>query len=293
MITSMTGFGRGNSSAGGIKVECETKSVNSRYTNISIRMPQVFQPEELAIKEIVQQYIQRGKINVYVRVDESERGVPDVTYNPQLISGYAKLLNEIRDTAQITEPLSLQDLLKFDDILQSREEDEETLQLTFKLIKEALITSLENLNQMRAQEGEQLENDIRQRLDDIEKALTSIKKASEGSTREYQEQLTERLEKLLDEDRIDKERLELEIAIIADKIDITEEMVRLESHIKFFNEALERDEPVGRRLNFLLQEMNREVNTIGSKANNSHISQSAVDIKENLEKLREQIQNIE
>jgi len=293
MTTSMTGFGRGQERSGGIKVEVETKSVNSRHLDINIRMPQTYQTEELELKEIIQAYAERGKITIYVRVDESERGIPDVTFNSKLAKGYANLLQQMKEVSGINQEVSLSDLLSFDDILQSREEDEQTKQLTFELIKKALENSLINLNEMRRQEGKQGDNDLRSRLAHIDQSLKNIKELSTGRIDAYRDKLHERIETLISDDRLDSERLEQEVAIVADKIDITEEVVRLDSHINLFYETLERDQPIGRRLNFLLQEMNREINTIGSKANDSEISQEAVFVKENLEKLREQVQNIE
>ena len=293
MTTSMTGFGRGQQRSGGIKVEVETKSVNSRHLDISIRMPQTYQTEELELKELIQAYAERGKITIYVRIDESERGIPDVTFNSKLAKGYANLLKQIKEVSGLKQEVGLSDLLSFEDILQSREEDEETKKLTFGLIKDALEDSLINLNEMRRQEGKQLDKDLRTRLAHIEQSMDSIKQQSVGRISAYRDKLHERIETLLSDNHHDAERLEQEIAIVADKIDITEEVVRLDSHIKFFYETLERDQPIGRRLNFLLQEMNREINTIGSKANDSEISQEAVYVKENLEKLREQVQNIE
>jgi len=293
MTISMTGFGRGQERSRGIKVEVETKSVNSRHLDINIRMPQTYQTEELELKEIIQAYVERGKITIYVRVDESERGIPDVTFNSKLAKAYANLLQQMKESSGIKQEITLSDLLSFEDILQSREEDEQTKKLTFELIKKALEDSLTNLNEMRRQEGKQLDNDLRSRLAHIEKSLENIKELSLDRIDTYREKLHERIEALISDDRLDNERLEQEVAIVADKIDITEEVVRLNSHIKLFYETLDRDQPIGRRLNFLLQEMNREINTIGSKANDSEISQEAVFVKENLEKLREQVQNIE
>ena len=299
MITSMTGFGRSKKSADGIKVICETRTVNSRYLDFNIRIPQIFQEKQLELKELLQEYIERGNVKVHVKIDESGRGIPDVTFDQELIQGYAALLKEMKVAAGIDAEITLGDLLSFEDIFQSREEDEETIEVIFQLIKEALEESLQNLNRMRQNEGGQLENDLRLRLGIIEEIIENIEEKCEGRIQTYRDKLKERITMLLDDEDVDVDvdvdegRLEQEIAITADKIDVTEELVRLKSHIKFFYEALDSEQSVGRRLNFLLQEMNREINTIGSKANNSKISQLAVAIKENLEKLKEQVQNIE
>jgi len=220
MITSMTGFGRGQKSANGIKVICETNTVNSRYLDFNIRMPQVFQEKQLALKELLQEYIERGNVKVFVKIDESERGVPDVTFNQQLIKGYAELLKQMKKAADIEADITLGDLLSFEDILQSRQEDEETIELIFELIKGALDESLQKLNEMRRQEGSQLENDLRLRLGIIEDILENIEQKCEGRIETHRDKLKERIEDLLDEQDLDEGRLEQEIAIVADKIDI-------------------------------------------------------------------------
>lgn len=293
MITSMTGFGRGEASSGGITVTVELRTVNSRYLDISLRLPQVIQDKELDLKEQLQEHIQRGKLNVNVRVDKSDTGEPDITFNENLVKGYKKMLDDLCDTAGINEPVPLNSLLEFNDIFESREQDEETKEQIWELTKQSTESAAEDLKQMRLQEGSQLETDLLNRINHIEEMLVTVEEKIEGRADEEREKLLERINDLIDNDKIDPDRLEMEVAILVDKADITEEIVRTKSHIKFFRKAVKNDNAVGRRLNFLSQEINREINTIGSKANDSEISQNIVQAKESLEQIREQVQNVE
>ncbi|MGM0545267.1 MAG: YicC/YloC family endoribonuclease [Bacteroidota bacterium] len=293
MITSMTGFGRGEASKNGITVTVELKSVNSRYLDISLRLPQSIEDKELDIKEILQRHVERGKVNVSVRVDKSDTGEPEVTFNRNLVQGYKKMLNELREAAGIEEPVTLKTFLQFNDIFETREDDEKTIKQIWDLTRIAIDKGAEELKSMRLQEGTQLENDLNQRIDHIEEMLNIVMDKVDGRSKEIKEDLIERVNELIDSDKIDADRLEMEVAVLVDKMDITEEIVRTQSHIKFFREAVNNDNSVGRRLNFLSQEINREINTIGSKANDSEISQYIVKAKESLEKIREQVQNVE
>lgn len=293
MIHSMTGFGRGQASSNGIAITAEAKSVNSRYLDISFRLPKEIQDKELALKELIQAKISRGNVNVNVRINKAETSQPEIAINPELAKGYKALLEDLRDIAQIDTAVSLRDLTKFEEIFVSRERDEEVLQTIWELSKEAADKALDQLVAMRAREGKQLEEDLIQRVEDIESKMKEVKTLTNGRADEVREKLLERIQKLVDDDTLDSERLEMEVAILVDKMDITEEIVRLQSHIKFFKEALKNNETVGRRLKFLSQEMNREINTIGSKANNSEISQQVVHAKESLEQIREQVENVE
>lgn len=293
MIVSMTGFGRGKATSDSLTLTAEIRSVNSRYLDFSIRLPQEIQDKELKLKEHIQSKITRGKVNISVRLDQAQTGEPEITFNEQLVKGYKKLLEELREAADIKEPVTLRNVMSFNDIFVSREQDEETIDMIWKLTLEAVKEALVQLNEMRNQEGRQLYRDLKQRIDNIEELLEKIAVLTKDRSSEAKEKLEERLKNLISDDSIDPERLEMEVALLADKMDITEEIVRLRSHIKFFREALEQDEAVGRRLNFLSQEINREINTIGSKANSSEISQHVVHAKESLEQIREQIQNVE
>ncbi len=293
MIISMTGFGRGEADSNGISVTVELKTVNSRYLDISMRLPQVIQDKELDLKEIIQEYVQRGKVNTTVRLDQAGTGEPEITFNKKLVQGYKTMLDDLRDIAGIEKSVTLKDLLQFNDIFETREQDEATLSIIWDLTVEATKTAAAELMRMRKQEGSQLKNDLRQRIDHIEEMLDIIGERTNGRSEETKARLQEKIGNLVESDTLDPERLEMEVAILVDKMDITEEIVRTKSHIKFFREAIEKEQAVGRRLNFLSQEINREINTIGSKANSSEISQFVVQAKESLEQIREQVQNVE
>ncbi len=293
MITSMTGFGRGEASSEGISVMVELKTVNSRYLDISLRLPKIIQEQELEFKELLQQFLERGKVNVNIRIDKANTGKPEVTFNKKLVRGYKEMLKELSDAAGIDESIRLSDLMQFNDLFESREEDEETQQLIWELTQKATRKALTMLMDMRRQEGTQLENDLLQRINDIEEKLDTVLEITNGRAKETRNQLLERIDELVESDKLDEDRLEMEVAVLVDKMDITEEIVRTQSHIKFFRKAVKNEESVGRRLNFLSQEINREINTIGSKANDSEISQHIVQAKESLEQIREQVQNVE
>ncbi len=293
MIISMTGFGRGEATSDGISVTVELKTVNSRYLDVSMRLPQSIQDRELDLKELLQTHVQRGKVNASVRIDKSEMGEPDITFNENLVQGYKKMLNDLREAAEIEEPITLKSFLQFNDIFESREQDEETKELIWELTQEASNEAAEALKKMRLQEGSQLEKDLNERITHIEKMLNIIREKVKGRSNQVKKDLLGRINDLIDNDKIDPDRLEMEVAVLVDKMDITEEIVRTQSHIKFFRKAVNNDDSVGRRLNFLSQEINREINTIGSKANDSEISQYVVQAKESLEQIREQVQNVE
>ncbi|MEX2601635.1 MAG: YicC/YloC family endoribonuclease [Balneolaceae bacterium] len=293
MITSMTGFGRGEASHDGLLVTVEIKTLNSRYLDVSARMPSQISNKELSLKEQIQEKIHRGKVNVSVNVNKSRTGEPDITYSPELVKSYSKMLDEIKNVSNISRPLELRDLLRFEDIFINKPEDESTIELIWKLVKEATSNALETVNRMREKEGGQLKEELNNQILGIEELLESITSMAVERAPDAQKRLKDRLANLLTDDKVDPERLEMEIALLADKMDINEEIVRLKSHLKFFHEALESSESVGRRLNFLCQEINRELNTIGSKANDTGISHQVVFAKEKLEQIREQVQNIE
>lgn len=293
MIRSMTGFGRAQATKNGIQVTVEVKTLNSRYLDITMRLPQVLQDKELAVKELVQKSLTRGKINLSVYVDRSETGELNKTFSPELLKGYSKMLEQIKFQANISEPITMRDLLSIDDIFIRKEEDEETIKSIWDLAKKATNDALERTNEMRLREGTELRNDLASQIEVILDVLEKVKVASEKRAPELRRRLTDRIQLLVTDENLDKDRLEIEVALIIDKMDINEETVRLQAHLKFFMDALDSDDVVGRRLNFLSQEINRELNTIGSKANDSEIAHHIVLAKEKLEQIREQVQNIE
>lgn len=293
MITSMTGFGRGEASENGIQIIVEIKTLNSRYLDISTRMPNTINDKELDMKELIQKKIKRGKVNIHVYVDKAEIGEPDITISPKLVKSYSRILEQIRTVANISEPVEMSDLIKFDDIFIKRPEDEKTIKKIWLLTCEATQQALNMVVRMREKEGNQLLNELKTQVNGISVQLNDIIRLSKKRAPDAMEKLRDRLSVLLKDDEVDPERLEQEVAILVDKMDIQEEVIRLQSHLKFFLEALGSSESVGRRLNFLSQEINRELNTIGSKANDFEISHLVVYAKEKLEQIREQVQNIE
>ncbi len=293
MIISMTGFGRGNATENGMQVTVEIKTLNSRYLDISSRLPQSISDKELVLKEFVQDKIKRGKVNINVYVDKTRTGQPDFTFSPELVQSYGAMLEQIKLKANISKPVHLSDLMKFEDIFIRRPEDKETIKKTWNLTKQALDDALEMVLKMRIKEGGQLKNELKSQVDGIAGQLDDVMRLSKERAPQALDRMKDRLAILLKDDEIDPERLEQEIAILVDKMDIQEEVIRLKSHLKFFLEALDSDDSVGRRLNFLSQEINRELNTIGSKSNDSEISHLVVFAKEKLEQIREQVQNIE
>jgi uncharacterized protein (TIGR00255 family) len=289
----MTGFGRGEASENGITATVEIKSLNSRYLDLSTRLPQRLQDKELQVKELVQKSVHRGKLNITVYVSESEDDGPSITVDEKKAKGYANILNDLREIAGIKSPISLRDITQFGDVFMNQEEDEEVIEKKWEVAEQALNKAIEALLKMRTQEGDQLKKDLIDRIEFIDSNIEIITQETANRGDEARDKLLERIQSLIDDDKIEPERLELEVAILVDKMDVTEEIVRLRSHLKFFIEAVEQPEPAGRRLNFLTQEINRELNTIGSKANNSDIAQYVVKCKEALEQIREQVQNVE
>lgn len=293
MITSMTGFGRGESSSNGYQITVEIRTLNSRYLDISVRMPQSIQDKEIKLKECVQKNLSRGKVNLNINVDRTKNAGPDIKLNEELVKSYSSILRSLRSTGNIDEPVTVGDLLQFNDIFETRKEDEKEVRVIWECTKNALETALDNLNTMRRNEGRELKDDLSNLVTEISSLLDEVIVLSDKRAPEIREKLKTRIQKMITEEQIDPDRMEMEIALLVDKMDINEEVIRLQSHLKFFLEALEAEEPVGRRLNFLCQEINRELNTIGSKANDSTVAHHIVLGKEKLEQVREQVQNIE
>lgn len=292
MIISMTGFGRGEAAENGLNATVEIKTLNNRFLDISIRLPQQLQQKELELKELFQKSINRGKLNVNVNLTQQDNAQPSIKIDTTKVQFYANILNEVRDVAGIEESIKMKDIISFGDIFISEEEDGNE-QEKWDLVQKATFLAIENLMEMRNQEGGQLKNDLLSRIAEIEQSVSHIEDVTEGRAEEIRKKLLERIQFLIENENLDKERLELEVAILVDKMDITEETVRLAAHLKFFKEAVDQPQPAGRRLNFLTQEINRELNTIGSKANDSGIAHHVVRAKEMLEQIREQVQNVE
>jgi uncharacterized protein (TIGR00255 family) len=288
----MTGYGKGFAEKGKISAEIEVKSVNSRYLDIFLKLPNSLMNKDYELREIIKSKIKRGKLSVLVQLRVNGQEDELLLLDKEKLKNQLSIIKQVKKAAKLKESIKLEHLLLNKDIYSTSNlsiSDAEVL-----LLKKALNQALEQLLKMKKAEGKELEKDLLERLQEIEKYLTEIEEESKsGGIKEYHDKLRERVKMLLDGQQADKERLELELAIMADKADITEECVRLRSHIKFFIDSLKNDSEPGRKINFICQELNREANTISSKSISTTITHKAVRIKEEIEKIREQIQNIE
>lgn len=292
MIKSMTGFGRGEHEEFGRSYIVEIKSVNHRYSDISVKLPKQLSYLEDTIRKFVSEHISRGKIDVYITQDKYSEDEIRVTVDHALASSYIKALHELRDTYKLEDDVSVSNVSKFPDLLTvDRVEDDKDK--VWNTLSAAIEESLENLTKMREMEGRKLFEDLSNRAKYIKSVVDEINKRSPVVVQEYKTKLEERIKQLLGDIPVDETRLAQEVAIFADKSSITEEVVRLYSHLDQLLSILNEDVPVGRKLDFLVQEMNREINTIGSKASDIIITRYVVEVKSEIEKIREQIQNIE
>jgi uncharacterized protein (TIGR00255 family) len=291
MISSMTGFGKGSVQKENLHCEAEVKSVNSRYLEISLKLPKSLQNREYEIRELIRNRIKRGKLIVNIQVKKDGFENNKSVLNKDNLKYAINFLKEVKKESRINDKITLGHILSFQEIFfsETTEESEEE----FKVIQGSLSNALDELILMRKKEGEELFKDMSSRLTNIRKYVEEIETISKNCTQEYFEKLKERVKLIIDNANEYTERLELELALLVDKSDITEECVRLKSHAKYFLETMNDGDDVGRRLNFLCQEINREANTIGSKALSTEISHFTVSIKEEIERIREQIQNIE
>ncbi len=291
MIYSMTGYGKGSAENGKIKCEVEVKSVNSRYLDLALKLPSSLMNKEYELREFIKSKITRGKLSLLIQVKKNDSAEGLGTVNKEKLKQFLSVIKELKKAAKITDKVRLEHLLYNKEIFETN--DLEISEEEFEIIKASLGSALDELLKMKKNEGKELAKDLKKRIGIIEETLNRIENESGDSVKEYFEKLKEKVKLLIEEASVDKDRLELELAIIADKAEITEECVRLRSHMKFFLESLDNDSEPGRKLNFLCQEMNREANTISSKTISTSITHSTVLIKEEIEKIREQIQNIE
>jgi uncharacterized protein (TIGR00255 family) len=291
MLESMTGFGRGSAAADGLDLVVEVRTVNSRYVEVAVRAPRELAAYEVEIQNRARAALERGKVSITVQLERATTASP-LRVDEVAARAHIALLERVRFLAGIQEPVALEHLLQFRDIFTTEAEaaGEEAL---WSAAGRALSDALEACVRMRRREGEALAEDLRARLATIEDVLVAVEAAAPRRVVAARDALRQRLADLLNgEKRVDPDRLELEVALIADRLDVTEECVRLRSHLAQFRAALDDEDAAGRRLNFLAQELNREINTIASKANDPSIAHRAVAMKEELEKIREQVQNV-
>lgn len=293
MIRSMTGFGRGEVRKNGYEILTEVRSVNNRFLDIQVKLPKNFYHFEHEAKALVRDYISRGRLNLIVSLngytDQNNYGL---MINSALATSYVKLIRQLKRDLKISGKVRLEHVLSFPEII-SYEDDSHGSDEVWSAIEEAIKSSLENLQQMRSKEGDELANDLIQRINMLDQEIGLIEQISEQRFEEELTKLRKRIQEITENHELDETRLETEVALIINRMDVTEECVRFKSHNKLFLKTLEAEDAVGRKLNFLLQEMTREANTIGAKVNNAEIAHLVVEIKEEVEKIREQVQNIE
>ena len=293
MIKSMTGYGRAREMLNKRDITVEVRSVNNRYLDCTVKMPRMYTFAEDAIKQRVQQAVSRGKVDVFITVDASAADVAKVTVNEELAAQYAAALNALAEVCGPTAyKVTPEQLARFPDVLTVTKADEDLETVSADLCA-VLDQALEAYNAMRAVEGAKLAEDIGNRLTKIETYTAQVEERSPQTVAEYRAKLTARMEEVLQSTTIDPQRILTEAAIYADKIAVDEETVRLRSHVAQLRSMLTSDEPMGRKMDFLIQEVNRESNTIGSKCSDVSIAQVVVGLKAEVEKMREQVQNVE
>lgn len=292
MIKSMTGYGKSEQTIDSLNVTVEIKSVNHRYFEFSARVPREYGFLEEKLKKYCNSLITRGKVECYVSVEDLEEREMEVNVNETLAAGYVKALKELSERFGLKDDISAVTLSRYPDVitLHKASEDEERIWNAVKTVAE---TAVSKFIEMRETEGSKLRGDILSRADYIIECVEFIEVRSPETVREYNEKLKQRMKELLGDAAVDEQRLLNEAAIYADKIAVDEETVRLRSHISQLREFMNSSEAIGRKLDFLVQEINREANTIGSKAQDVDIAKKVIAIKAEVEKIREQVQNIE
>ncbi len=292
MLKSMTGYGRGEALIPGKKFTVELKAVNHRFCEVVLRLPRSFSQLEDRIRRLIQARVSRGRVDGFLGIEECEEKTTTVKVDKALAAAYYKAMKELQEGLGIEGKIKLKYLIALPGVF-TVEEPAENIEEWWPAVQEAVQIALENLVQMRATEGERLAGDLLKRVAQVSFLNENIKHRSPIVVEEYRDRLRKRLNDFLTEGCLDASRLEAEAVLFAERSNITEETVRLESHLKQVRDCLTAGAPVGRKLDFLIQEMNRETNTIASKANDVEISRWVVEVKSELEKIREQVQNIE
>lgn len=293
MIKSMTGFGRGENSDGLHNFTVEIKTLNHRYNDIIVKMPKHISYFEESVKKIIKEKINRGRVEVFISLEYVNQSAIDIKVDIPLAKSYKQAIESIAGELNIDEQVSLDQIVGITDVIKAEKREEDDAQIWICL-KGALEEAIDKMMIMRSEEGKELAKDITMKSANITEMVKEIEKRAPLVVLEYKEKLKARVEELLEKEyKIDDSKLANEVAFFADKSSINEEIVRLYSHINQIISSLQMEEPVGRKLDFLVQEMNREINTIGSKASDLEITKLVVDVKSEIEKIREQIQNVE
>lgn len=291
----MTGYGSAEAVENGIRTLVELRSVNNRFAEISVKLPRQLLSYELEVRELIREHFQRGKISAFVQIQIDEDQAISISVNVPKVKAYKELLEALKREAALDTPLQLEHILRFPEIFDNGTTALDSVGECWPYVKRLLLDAVLRLKAMRRREGEELSIDFRGRIAEIEGTLRIITTLACDNLEAVRKRLAAKVEAVAGKDlAYSRDRLEMELVLAADKLDITEELTRFASHNKFFLEELDNDESgTGRKLNFLLQEQLREANTIASKSQNAEISQKIVQIKEDLEKIREQLQNIE
>lgn len=292
MVKSMTGYGHEEGIFGSKRVVAEIRSVNHRYADYNIKVPRYYGFLEDMARKYVSQYISRGKVDVFISVESYSDTDRQITLNSALAQSYIEALRQMRDEFNLADDISVSSVARFSDIFQSERKEEDADEI-WQIVLQALKPALEQFIQMREREGERMAADVRQRGEYMLTLVSDVERRSPERVSEYRERLKSKLMEVLESSDIDEARILTEAAIYADKVAVDEETVRLRSHFAELERILSSGEPAGRKLDFLIQEMNREINTIGSKANDIQTAKIVVELKAELEKMREQVQNIE
>lgn len=292
MIKSMTGYGSAKGSVEGLEISVELKSVNNRYLDTSVRLPRSFIFAEDAVKSAVQAHISRGKVDVFVSVDSSLSGDMTVKVNEPLLKGYIDAITHIAQENSLPDDITAMSVSRFPDVLSVEKKDLDAEAIS-RGIAEITERALKDFDSMRQREGEKLRDDVLSRLETINALVSAVEEKAPETVAEYRRRLEQKLSEVLGAAGVDENRILAEAAIFADHIAVDEETVRLRSHMAQLRGMIEGNSPTGRKIDFLIQEFNREANTIGSKCQNSQIAYVVVDLKSEIEKIREQIQNIE
>ena len=292
VLKSMTGYGRNEAIEGGKKILCEIKSVNHRYSDYNIKVPKYYGFLEDKIREFASKYISRGKVDIYVSTQSYEESDKEIVVNMELAKSYLEALKNLRDEFSLRDDVSVMGVARYPDIftLEKKDEDEEEI---WQAVKKVLEPAIQSFNAMRQREGERIQKDLEDRVEYMKSIAKKIDERSPETVNEYRNRLYDKIKEVLENKDIDDARVLTEVAIFADKVAVNEEMVRLKSHFVEFYNICASGEPAGRKLDFLIQEINREINTTGSKAGDIEIAKMVVELKAETEKLREQIQNIE
>ena len=292
MIRSMTGYGSAAGEWNGAGIRIEMKSVNNRYFDFNLKIPRAYMSIEEKLKQLVQTRISRGKVDMFVTLDLSRASLDEIRVNYSLARSYVEAVRRVAEEFGVPDRLSASEVLRFPDVM-SVERGDSDAEGFYAAILSVAGEALAAFDDFRAREGERLGDDLMLRLSEIERLTALAEERSSASVPEYRAKLIARMEEVLQNRQIDESRILTEAAIFADKVAINEETVRLRSHVAELRRMLESLEPIGRKLDFLVQEMNREANTVASKGNDSEMARIAIDLKAEVEKIREQAQNIE